>query len=312
MLEIIGREGAPEYGEDEEPPADATPFVDPATFLEDEEDDLDPRETWLFVRYNTPDGGAIEAWVNAFYLDVRDERDRRMRLADLPTVPNNRVGEAVNTDVTPPPVPEDRVTATVFGLDPGVNLNLRRTPETQGEVLNRLSNGTTVEFLGLNEDRDWAFIQYLPSEGGSITGWVSTQYLEYGYNGREVDLEELEERELLETIDEGRRGEIGSGAPQASAPTPDPERDAYVAEVLLDPGANLHLRRSPDAASESLNLIPSGTRVIASARTTEGNWLQVTFEGQEGWIASEYIDLTFNGEGVEVEEVPLAEAEETQ
>lgn len=305
-LAVVGREGAPEFAEGVEPPDDLEEFVDPATLLVDEDEDLIPEETWLFVIYSTPDGGSIEAWVNALYLDVREPDGDRQRLADLPTVPNNRIGEAINTGITPPPVPEDRVTATVIGLNVGANLNIRRTPDTAGEILDRIPGGTVVELVGISEDGEWAFITHLPSGGGTVSGWVSTGFLEYGYNDRRVDLEELDQRELLVIVDTDRIGEIGSGTTPSSAPTADPLRDVFIAEIILDPGANLHLRRNPDAASESLNLIPSGTRIVVSGRTADTIWLQVTFEGTEGWIATQYVDLTFNGERADVIDIPIA------
>src|SRR5690606_10504442 len=93
-------------------------FVDPVTLLADPtKDDLAPEQTWLFVTYSTPDGGSINAWANAQYIDVRNPRGERMRLAELPLVAGNTPGEAIDTAVTPPPVPVNRVAAVVFNLD---------------------------------------------------------------------------------------------------------------------------------------------------------------------------------------------------
>jgi uncharacterized protein YraI len=68
-----------------------------------------------------------------------------------------------------------------------------------------------------------------------------------------------------------------------------------IATVLLNEGANLHLRRNPDPAAESLQLIPSGAQVIITGRIESGEWLQATYEGQQGWIASQYVTLALNG-----------------
>jgi uncharacterized protein YgiM (DUF1202 family) len=229
----------------------------------------------------------------------------------------------VDTELTPPPIPEDRVTGTVTGLDPGVNLNVRRTPTTAGEVLVRLPGGTTVEtlgFVGPETDEDvtpvafdpeaaeWAFIRYTPAEGGEVTGWVSTLYLEYAYNGRDVDVDELFEREAVEIIPEDRRGEIGGGAEAAPLPTADPLEDAYVGIVNVNPGSNLQFRLDPDATSESLNLIPSGTQLILDARTPDSGWVRTEFEGQTGWVNAQFVDITFNGNRVDVQEIPVAQA----
>ncbi|MCB9460062.1 MAG: DUF4397 domain-containing protein [Anaerolineaceae bacterium] len=323
ILTVTAREGGPvALVEGEEPPPEAADYVDPATLLEDEDADLIPEETWLRVVYSTPDGGEIEAWVNALYLDVRDSKGDLQRLADLPIFGNNVPGEARNTAVTPPPIPENRVSAIIMNLNPGVSLNIRRTPETGGEVLERLPNGTATEFVGLimpDEDgaQDWVFVSYSPAGGGVITGWASLLYLRFEFNGRSITLDEMNERGLLEEADPELRGAIRGGASQATAPTPDPTRDAYVAEVNLNPGANLQFRLTPDATSESLNLIPSGSRLIIDGRTPEGDWLLTNYDGQSGWVAADFVVLSFNGRFVDVIEVPVVtlpepEAEATQ
>ncbi|MCB9451929.1 MAG: DUF4397 domain-containing protein [Anaerolineaceae bacterium] len=306
VLIVNGREGA--Y---EDIPNSAYPlqsgytFTDPASLLPDDKSDLDPAATWLNVTYDTPDGGAITAWVNALYLDVRDKNNERVRLADLQTVPGNLPGASVSTEVTPPPIPEDRVTATVFNLDPSVNLNLRRTPTVDGEVLTRQPNGTVTEFLGVNAAQDWYFVRYTPAEGGSITGWASALYLQLRYKGNLVDLEELQSRGLLVELGDDTRGAIEGGASQAPIPTADPVKDQVVAQIVTPGGDNLHLRRNADNVSESIALIPNGSLLIVGARSGNGEWLQVTFEGQVGWISSGFVRLTFNGRAFDLAEVPV-------
>lgn len=315
-LIVNGREGRPvALVEGQDPPPEAEDFVDPATQLADETEDLDPAETWLNVIYSTPDGGQITAWVLAQYVEVRDGEGNLQRLAGLPTVPNNLPGEALDTELTPPPIPEDRVTAVVFNLNPDTRLNVRRTPTTAGEVLTRLPNDTVVEFIGFPEPAEgetfdpdaveWVFVSYTPAEGGVVTGWVSTLYVFYQWNGSDISIEELQQRDLIAFVDPERVGEISGATPQVNVPTPDPLEDAYVAEVLLDPGANLQFRRSPDAQSESLNLIPSGTQLVIEARTADSEWLRTTFEGEAGWVSAAFVLVRFNGAVVDIEEIPV-------
>ncbi len=311
---INGREGAPidivtgeeiiEEGQEA--------FVDPATLLTDEDEDLPAEETWVNFTYPTSDGGSITAWTIALFLDIRTPDGDIQRLADLELVPSNQPGEAVATDVTPPPIQVDRVTVEVFGLDPDANLNVRRTPETSGEVLARIPNGTVADFVGAGESDNWTFISISPAEGGNITGWVSTTFLSYQLNGESITIEELQERNLFPSADETVAiGEISEGAPPLAQPTVDPLEDAFVADVQLDPGANLNLRRSPDAQSEVVAQIPSGSRVIVTGRTADSEWLQASFEGQVGWVASPFVLLTFNGTFVDIEDVPVIETDDT-
>ena len=60
--------------------------------------DLNAADTWLFIVYMTPDGGALYGWVNAFYLQVYNQNGERQRLASLTPVPQYQLGGATNTD----------------------------------------------------------------------------------------------------------------------------------------------------------------------------------------------------------------------
>ncbi|MBE2271612.1 MAG: DUF4397 domain-containing protein [Anaerolinea sp.] len=309
VLQVIGREGAPGPVAGLVPTPTTTPYVDPATLLEDEDADLEPAQTWLYVTYFTPDGGAINAWVNAQFLAVNNPRGEEQRLADLPTVPSNRYGEAVNTAIQPPSARENPLTVTIVGVDPSANVHIRRTASSDGESLARVPNGTVLDFIGLNEERDWAYVRYRTTDGGSIRGWVSTQFVSYQRNSQPVTLDELETRNELETIDDAERGAV-EVMPVGVTPTATPLRDTIVGEVVnLDAGANLQFRRNPRASAESLGLVPNGTILIIEGQATDSEgriWLLTNYQGQDGWVWSQYIRLTFNGRPYDLEDVPLA------
>ena len=54
----------------------------------------------------------------------------------------------------------------------------------------------------------------------------------------------------------------------------------------------LNLRAAPDATSAVLDLVPYQMVLSASARS--GEWLQVVFGSQQGWLSAAY--LTFEGD----------------
>jgi uncharacterized protein YraI len=66
------------------------------------------------------------------------------------------------------------------------------------------------------------------------------------------------------------------------------------------------LRRTASVDGDVVHQLPTGTRVIVNARTADGEWLEATFENITGWIAADFVTLTFNGRKVEVLDVPLA------
>lgn len=311
-LTIIGREGAAiALVEGQEPPPEADDFVDPVLEL-GEGQDLDSTTTWVRVAYSTPDGGQITAWVLSQYLIITDN-EGLFPLRDLEMFPANIAGETLNTDVTSPTEPEDIISAEVINIDSTANLNIRRSPDVTGEVLGQLDLGTVVEFNGLLasttgflSDSEWAYVSYASAEGGVVSGWVSTNFLSYQWNGDDTDLIELVDRGFIAEIDADTIGQITAGTAPVVAATPDPEVDAYVAEIILDADANLNLRRTPSVDGEVLVQIPSGAFVIVTARTTDGEWLLTNYEGEDGWIASQFVVITFNGDFVsDVTEIPF-------
>lgn len=304
ILNVLGRQGEPLPPIGATPDPLATPFVDPASLLQPNQD-LDPALTWLFVEYPTPDGGLIEAWINALYVAVSSPQGTRQRLADLPTIPANRPGEAVNTAIQPPAGRQDVVNVTIINLDPGVNLNIRRTIGVDGEALARVPVGTRTLFRGISANGQWVFIRYTGPDGAQVDGWISATYAQFELNGRVTTVEELVERNLLTVVPDDTRGGTTSGPLVPAVPTVNPLRDAVVAEVVLDPGANLHLRRRANRDSESLALIPAGTQVVVNGRNEIGDWLQVTFEGIDGWVSTQYVFVTRNGRRVDIQTLPV-------
>jgi uncharacterized protein YraI len=307
-LLVNGRAGAPELPPNVTPTPELTPFVDPVTLLEEGED-LVPAETWLNVSYATPDGGTITAWINALYVGLRDAQGRTMRLADLPTVPFNRAGQATNTAIQPPTAREFPVTVTIVGVDPGVNLHMRRIPSTGGESLALVPNGTVLDFVGITEELDWVLVRYTSPDGGVVRGWISADFATYQRSGQPTDFERLEILGELTILTGEERGGVEVAPSLNITPTATPLRNVIVGTVFnLNEGANLHLRRRANTAGESLALLPNDTQVLVNGQTTDDAglvWLQVSYEGQDGWVSSEYVLLTFNGRAYNLADVPL-------
>jgi uncharacterized protein YgiM (DUF1202 family) len=340
VLIVNGREGAPFFGEGVPVPPNLPEFVDPATLLTDNRQDLAPDQTWLNVTYLTPDGGTITAWANALFLDVRRPNGQRQRLADLPTVPNNLAGTLQNTGITPPPPPQNVVFAIATGVETTANLNIRRTPDANGEVLAQVSGGGSAEVLGFNGARSWAFVRVSPITGGSITGWMNVSFITYTWNNGEITLDQIIARNLVPTIEDTRRGESSAiagavlasettsapvvsvptavvSAPQATLPPAvivptsatggTPSREAIILTVRLNPGANLNLRRTPNIGGEVLAQIPTDTQLVLEVRTADGQWARTTFQGVTGWVSTDprFSVLSRNNRPAVITDVPL-------
>ncbi len=279
--------------------------------------------SWVFVTYRPEGGGEITGWASAEYVQFMfrgrtylptAERVAELIQRNLLTFVEPTLRGEVSADVLPTatPAPSDLTFfGLVYNLNPNANLNLRRTPDTLAEVLARLPAGTVIEPVAILEDFSWTYVIFRPEGGGEITGWVSTEFVQFFFRGRlylptAERITELIQRNLLRFADPTLQGEISAGASAAGASGSDLSqfRNRYVGTAVLDPGANLHLRRTPDAASESLALIPSGATMIVFGRTTDAQWLQVEYDATTGWVASAYVSLTLNGRRVRLEDLP--------
>ncbi len=306
ILQVNGRAGEPVPAFDTTAtplPPNATPFVDPVTLLAEGED-LVPADTWLNVTFDTPDGGTITAWVNALYLNLHNSRNRPLALRDLATIPSNRAGQAVDTAMEPPSPRENVTTAIVTNLDPGVRTHIRRIPSTAGESLALVPAGTQMEFVGVTEARDWDFVRYQAPQS-TVTGWISNNYVTLQRNGQSVTFDRLMELGELSILTEDQRGSVVTTG-QAQPSVADSLRNVVAGTVFnLNADANLHFRRNDNDQSESLALLPNGTQIIVSGRSPDDTWLQATYDNQQGWVASQYVQLSFNGQPFELASLPV-------
>lgn len=307
-LIVLGRRGPTAYYGEEpaDEPVDLSDYeADPALGLEDWQD-LEAADTWLFVTYLTPDGGTIDAWVNALYLDVVDEDGDRQRLADLEQVRQNQAGSSRSTSIAPPQ-PTERVGAYAFNLNVGVKLNIRRANSSSSENLGQAANGEALRLIGLDEAGEWVFIEYSALDDVIIRGWVSADYVQILLDGSPMSIEDLRETDasLIPQLSDSARGAVilAGDAEAPPAPTKDPFLGAVVATVDLNPDANLHLRRHPQVSTESLDLIPSGAKLVVEGVTVNQEWYKVRYEGVPGWISATYALLSFNNRYLPLEEM---------
>ena len=292
---VLGRRGPSEYYDGEQPdePVDLSDMtVDPAAGLHPAVD-LPPEYTWLHVMYETTDGGAVYGWVNALYLHVFDAAGESQRLRSLALVRQNHAGSAQNTAFRPPKL-SDLVSARVSGLDPGAILNIRTANDASSEVLGHLPPDTLLKLIGLDESENWALVEF--EAALTITrGWVSMHYLQLFLNDSPVSVATLRslDASTAPTISDLARGSVRIRESDAATavPTPLDMKEGIVGEVNLDPAAKLHLRRFPDATSESLALIDAGVLISIKGVTQNGNWFKTTYLEQDGWIASQYVLL---------------------
>ncbi len=257
----------------------------------------------------------------------------------------------------------DTVVRATVNINPGSNLQCREYPSADARSLGLIPNATSLEVRGYAgpadpeldtpyvpvdpelfedplaaEDWDeiWVSAYWLPPEGGTIDCWVRADFLIITYRNRYLreptDLFALEEIELPLPIIQMIPFNYPAQPVDTVITPPTPVQNDPIATVNVNPGSNLHLRRMPDADTESLALVPSGADLLILARTPiigedvgdedEGDetpvvpdiaWLYVEYTDTisgliaTGWISSQYVILSQGGRSLELEEIPVAE-----
>jgi hypothetical protein len=273
-------------------------------------------DIWVFVTWELPDGGKITGWTKPEFMVVTDARGRRItspaEMLTFPQIPENEFGEITTTLATPVAADLNLIIASV-NVDPGVNLQMRRTPDIAAESLALLPAGTQLVVLektevasqgglvGEPESLTWLFVR-LATDGGTLTGWVNSQFVTLTQNGRPFLLADIP------TASEIRVGGV-QGSPLVAPPPPVTQTITATIDKV-DPGANLQLRRDPSASAESLGLIPAGTQLEVLGRNGNGGWLLVQYNGIEGWINASFVSITRSGRPYKVEDIPNVSDEE--
>ena len=144
-------------------------------------------------------------------------------------------------------------------------LLLRKDPAEEGEAIHLLNYGREIQVEKISEG--WA---YTTADG--LSGWCSAEYL----------TENRDEIKLKETKPESDADKGKLVEPSIRIET------GYHGTVNSDGGLNL--RCGPGQDYDILMVVPEGTEVIEEG--WENGWIYVRYEGQYGWINSEYITPT--------------------
>ncbi len=137
--------------------------------------------TWINAIFET-ESGRITGWVNSQFL-VLTFKGRAFDIKELPLVTEPTPGGVVGSaPIVQPPVQAGLV-ATVDKVNPGANLQLRRTPSAQGESLGLIPSGAQIPVLGRNNTAEWLLVQY-----NGVEGWVNAFFVTVTKDGKRVNL----------------------------------------------------------------------------------------------------------------------------
>jgi uncharacterized protein YraI len=138
----------------------------------------------LFIQYTTATGG-VTGWVNSDFI-LLSRKNRALDIKEIPSTDQPPVGEVRGSIAPAATQAKPGLIATVDRIDPGANLQLRRTPTSDGESLGLVPSGSQVPILGRNGDGNWLYVNFNGTEG-----WINAFYVTVTRNGRRVNIAEI-------------------------------------------------------------------------------------------------------------------------
>lgn len=188
--------------------------------------------------------------------------------------------------------------------------------------------------LNLQISDFWLYVDWEPQPGALFSCWVRADYVQIRYLGKLFD----DPIEYLDLIDSGIWEVIPYNVPagpkeispqqlnqaqQGAAPvnvfqptitTAAPAGPQIQGQLLISPGQTLNLRAEPRSDGLIRYAIPSetngrATTVVVIGRTEAGDWLKVIFASPngnvEGWVASQFLQVTFNNQPYDINTLPV-------
>lgn len=160
--------------------------------------------------------------------------------------------------------PEEEVTVAAYG-----RVNVRSEPSIGGNIVGQLDVGDTAQASARSsDDNDWLLI-----ENDTVEGWVAFFTVRVQGN--------LEALPIL--------------VPDSSG------EELIPPEVLIRTRFNARLHPVPELDSETVVIVPFNREVTPIARSEDGDWLLVGYDGLTGWGVTELFAIPDD----QLEELPL-------
>lgn len=150
-------------------------------------------------------------------------------------------------------------------------VNLRGGPGTEFQVLQVVPKGTELQLLGEKFNQHW-----IPTSYKGVLGFVHDDFVEMRMGSTPTPAP------VSPPVVLNAPAPTIVTAPQAGMPAPP-------ATLKVLPADGLNLRSGPSTDQRTLTLIPQNTRVTVTARSADGKWGQVEYNGQTGWLSMEYL-----------------------
>lgn len=138
-------------------------------------------------------------------------------------------------------------------------LNVRNAPATSGAILTKVRRGEVYSITGRNPASTWWQVNV-----NGVTGWVSSLFV----------------------------SAANAGSVPVVDTTPSTTPPSQPTEYTATTQTNLNLRSEPNTSASPLLVIPVGSSASVIARSSDNNWLRVTYNGVTGWVSIRYVRVT--------------------
>jgi CRP-like cAMP-binding protein/uncharacterized protein YgiM (DUF1202 family) len=179
----------------------------------------------------------------------------------------------------------------------GDGLQVRVGPGTTYEVIASLAEGDEVSVLGRDEMGDWIKVGLDSGE----EGWVAAEFVDVGDGLKAVPV--LTPEPIATPTTEATPTAMPSPTvpPEATA-APTPVSEVTVPIPARTTGGGLRMRSGPETDYRVLALLAEGQEVSVLGRDETGEWLKISLDsGEEGWVATEFIDVDVAVEALPIE-----------
>lgn len=156
-----------------------------------------------------------------------------------------------------------------FVLTSPYSVNIRSQPHVTAPLVTRLVYGESASAIGRNDLSSWIFVEYQ-----GVQGWVAAWLTLLSGDTN-----------ALPVMNAGGSPSPASPSPTPSVPgaTPPPPPPEGGLTVLAP--FRVNVRSAPSINASVIQVIPYNTVAAAIGQNAGSNWVQVQFDGTQGWVA---------------------------
>ncbi|MCG3212033.1 MAG: hypothetical protein FOGNACKC_05680 [Anaerolineae bacterium] len=163
---------------------------------------------------------------------------------------------------------------------PAGGVNVRSGPGLNFELLGRLNENSVVTVIGKDETGEWWQVDYPAAKDG--TAWVAVAVVKFSGNAAGLPV-------------------VRPVAPNATpTPSPSPTPTVPVIAGSVEALDAINVRAQPNTDGELMGGMYLGETADVLAISEDGNWWQIEFGGDLGWVAAEFVRFTGDKNGVPI------------